>query len=68
MSHMLIQVDAFTTTPFRGNAASECLLEHCMPDRWLREVAAEMNLTKTAFLLPQDDCYRLRTRDAIPVI
>ncbi len=60
MAHRLIQVDAFTSKPFRGNPAAVCLLEAAMPDSWLQEVAAEMNLSETAFLLPEDDCFRLR--------
>jgi PhzF family phenazine biosynthesis protein len=53
-------VDAFTDRPFAGNPAAVCLLSQMPPDAWLQQVAAEMNLSETAFLLPQADGYRLR--------
>ena len=58
---LLLQVDAFTSTPFRGNPAAVCLLDRERPDAWLQNVAAEMNLSETAFLLPRgDDGFVLR--------
>lgn len=48
----LYVVDAFTATPFRGNPASVCLLEHELPDATLRSIAAEMKHSETAFALP----------------
>jgi PhzF family phenazine biosynthesis protein len=56
----LYQVDAFTSEIFHGNPAAVCLLEKEMPDSWLQAVAAEMNLSETAFLRKQDDGYQLR--------
>ncbi len=56
----LYQVDAFTDQPFRGNPAAVCLLDRPRPDEWMQAVAAEMNLSETAFLLPEADGYRLR--------
>ncbi|MER6946577.1 PhzF family phenazine biosynthesis isomerase [Nonomuraea sp. NPDC000554] len=44
-------VDAFTDSPFQGNPAAVCLLESSAPDTWMQAVAAEMNLSETAFLL-----------------
>lgn len=46
--------------PFAGNPAAVCLLEKAQSDEWLRQVAQEMNLSETAFLLPQDDGFSLR--------
>lgn len=60
MALRLIQVDAFTNQPFAGNPAAVCLLTEAMPDAWLQQVAAEMNLSETAFLLEEHDGYRLR--------
>jgi len=60
MGLMLVQVDAFTSEPFAGNPAAVCLLREERPDRWLQAVAAEMNLSETAFLLPRQDGYGLR--------
>lgn len=43
-------VDAFTDKPFTGNPAAVCVLGHDRPDEWMRSVAAEMNLSETAFI------------------
>jgi PhzF family phenazine biosynthesis protein len=56
----LLQIDAFTSTPFRGNPAAVCLLDRERDARWMQDVAAEMNLSETAFLLPRDDGHSLR--------
>ena len=56
----LIQVDAFTSEPFRGNPAAVCFLDRERDDAWMRNVAAEMNLAETAFLLPRGDGWSLR--------
>jgi predicted PhzF superfamily epimerase YddE/YHI9 len=53
-------VDAFTDRPFAGNPAAVCLLDGPRDDGWLQRVAAEMNLSETAFLLPKGDSFRLR--------
>lgn len=60
MKLALYQVDAFTSTPFKGNPAAVCLLQEPMPDVWMASVAREMNLSETAFLLPEADGFRLR--------
>lgn len=56
----IVQIDAFTSRPFTGNPAAVCLLEEAPPDYILQDVAREMNLSETAFLLPQEDGYDLR--------
>ena len=53
-------VDSFTGEKFRGNPAGVCLLEQDMPDHWMQKVAAEMNLSETAFLLKDKDNFKLR--------
>ncbi|QJX00310.1 PhzF family phenazine biosynthesis protein [Frigoriglobus tundricola] len=45
-------VDAFTDTPFAGNPAAVCLLDHWPVDTWLQLIGREMNLSETAFLVP----------------
>jgi PhzF family phenazine biosynthesis protein len=50
----LYKVDAFTDHPFSGNPAAVCLLVEDMPDDTMRAVAAEMNLSETAFVGPAD--------------
>ena len=56
----LIQIDAFTDQPFRGNPAAVCLLDGERDADWMQHVAAEMNLSETAFLLRRDDGWSLR--------
>lgn len=43
-------VDAFTNKPFKGNPAAVCLLEHELSDDLYQVIAAEMNLSDTAFI------------------
>ncbi len=54
------QVDAFTDQPFAGNPAAVCILEQPQDDSWMQSVAAEMNLSETAFLLAENDGFGLR--------
>lgn len=56
----LFQVDAFASKPFEGNPAAVCLLDGPRPDEWMQHVAAEMNLSETAFPLAEGDGFRLR--------
>jgi predicted PhzF superfamily epimerase YddE/YHI9 len=53
-------VDAFTDRPFSGNPAAVCLPPAWPADSWLQQVAAEMNLSETAFVVPNDDRFDLR--------
>ncbi|XP_066475895.1 phenazine biosynthesis-like domain-containing protein [Tiliqua scincoides] len=58
MRFPLFIVDAFTDQPFRGNPAAICLLEDELEEVWYQKIAAEMNLSETAFirkLHPTDD-------------
>ncbi|HEY9375270.1 PhzF family phenazine biosynthesis protein [Streptomyces sp.] len=45
-------VDAFTDRPFAGNPAGVLLLDSFPDDHWLQKVAAEVNLSETAFAHP----------------
>lgn len=56
----IYQVDAFTDRIFTGNPAGVCILDKPMDERWMRNVAMEMNLSETAFLQRQEDGFRLR--------
>ena len=49
------QVDAFADAPFTGNPAAVMLLETWLPDAVLQAIAAENNLSETAFLVPCPD-------------
>lgn len=63
----ILQVDAFTAVPFRGNPAAVCILDadreahrethpgRPRDDGWMAAVAAEMNLSETAYVTARDD-------------
>ena len=56
----LYQVDAFTSQLFKGNPAAVCPLERWLPDETLQAIAAENNLSETAFFVPNGEHYALR--------
>jgi PhzF family phenazine biosynthesis protein len=60
MRLMITQVDAFTDIPFAGNPAAVCILPEARDEKWMRDVAREMNLSETAFLVKQAEGYDLR--------
>ena len=60
MSVPIFQVDAFTAKPFAGNPAAVCLLKEESEADWMQSVAAETNLSETAFLTPQKNGFGLR--------
>ncbi|MCB9979594.1 MAG: PhzF family phenazine biosynthesis protein [Rhodospirillales bacterium] len=45
------QVDAFTKEPFKGNPAAVFVLEDALTDSLMQNIAIEMNLSETAFIL-----------------
>jgi PhzF family phenazine biosynthesis protein len=56
----IFTVDAFANKPFSGNPAAVCMLDENKDDGWLLSVAAEMNLSETAFLHKAESGYNLR--------
>jgi PhzF family phenazine biosynthesis protein len=56
----ILQIDAFTDRPFAGNPAAVCLLAAPATEAWMQDVAREMNLAETAFLVPRPDGFDLR--------
>jgi len=56
----LFGIDAFTSRPFSGNPAAVCVLASPADPAWMQALAAEMNLSETAFLWPEGDAWRLR--------
>jgi len=56
----MYQVDAFTSTLFSGNPAAVCLLDEWLEERVLQGIAAENNLSETAFLVRNARGYDLR--------
>lgn len=53
-------VDAFTSRRFAGNPAAVCLLAKAHPAKWMQAIAAELNLSETAFVVPMARGLQLR--------
>jgi PhzF family phenazine biosynthesis protein len=51
----IVQVDAFTPTPYTGNPAAVCVLNAPRDEEWMAAIALEMNLSETAFVVPEAD-------------
>src|ERR1039457_3389406 len=60
MSIPYYQVDTFTSRVFSGNPAGVCLLADWLPDALLQSIAAENNLSETAFVIQRDSLCPLR--------
>lgn len=60
MGQTIYQVDAFTNKPFAGNPAAVCILPQERDERWMQDLASEMNVSETAFLVRARDGYNLR--------
>ncbi|MDX9861755.1 MAG: PhzF family phenazine biosynthesis protein [Rhodospirillales bacterium] len=60
MKLALFQIDAFTNSVFSGNPAAVCPLDAWLPDAQMQRIAAENNLSETAFFVPVGDEFELR--------
>ena len=60
MELSLYQIDAFTDQVFKGNPAAVCPLESWLSDSDLQAIAAENNLSETAFYIPLVSGFHLR--------
>ena len=60
MKQKIYQIDAFANTLFEGNPAMVCPLDEWISDELMQQIAAENNLSETAFFVPKDDTYHLR--------
>ena len=60
MAIPLFVVDAFTDKPFKGNPAAVCPLEHWLDESRMQAIAAENNLSETAFLVRAGAAWELR--------
>ena len=60
MTMPIYQVDAFTLGPFSGNPAAVCPLDAWLDDDTMQNIAAENNLSETAFIVAQENGYDLR--------
>ncbi len=56
----IYQVDAFTEQPFQGNPAGVCILQEKLDKKLMQNIAREMNLAETAFLIKNGEEYNLR--------
>lgn len=54
------QIDAFTDHPFAGNPAAVVPLQAWLDETLMQAIAAENNLSETAFFVPQGEAYGLR--------
>ncbi len=54
------QIDAFTSSLFSGNPAGVCLLDNWLEDATMLAIAAENNLSETAFLVPSNENYKIK--------
>ncbi len=60
MEITLYQIDAFANNVFEGNPAAICPLEEWLPDKLMQKIAAENNLSETAYFVPEASGYRIR--------
>ena len=60
MSLPVVQVDAFSSTPYGGNPAAVCVLDEELPDALMQAIAREMNLSETAFAVRRGEVFGLR--------
>ena len=60
MTIRLLQVDTFTDRVLGGNPAAVCPLDAWLDEATMQTIAAENNLSETAFLVPEGEGYRLR--------
>ncbi len=60
MKLSIYQVDAFASRPFEGNPAAVCPLDAWLDDDVMQSIAAENNLSETAFFVPEGDGFAIR--------
>lgn len=60
MQLTLYQIDAFAARAFEGNPAAVCPLREWLPDDLMQSIAAENNLSETAFFVPAPGGYHIR--------
>jgi PhzF family phenazine biosynthesis protein len=60
IKNIVYQVDSFTSEPFKGNPAGVCFLNQQIDEIRMQQIAAEMNLSETAFVFADGDGYEIR--------
>ena len=53
-------LDAFSSMLFHGNQAAVCVLDEWLPEKLMMDIAAENNLSETAFAVKAAEGYDLR--------
>ncbi len=56
----IYQIDAFASKLFEGNPAAVCPLDAWLPDEVMQHIAAENNLSETAFFVPKGNGFHIR--------
>ena len=56
----IYQIDAFSSDVFKGNPAAVCPLSEWLPPETMQSIAAENNLSETAFFVPKGNDYSIR--------
>jgi len=64
----IYQVDSFTRNPFSGNPAGVCIVNRFPSDDLMQKLAAEMNLSETAFAVPDGPEGRYQLRWFTPAV
>lgn len=57
---ILYQVDAFTDQAFKGNPAGVMFVDDTVTDSWMQQMAAEMNLSETAYVISRGNAFDIR--------
>ncbi len=60
LNRIIYHVDAFTSEPFKGNPAGVCFVEKGTSAEWMQKIAAELNLSETAFIVPGKERSEIR--------
>ena len=60
MNITIYQIDAFANKVFAGNPAAVCPLDHWLSDKIMQKIAAENNLSETAFFVEKDNIFYIR--------
>jgi len=56
----IYQVDSFTEVPFKGNPAGVMIVDKDFDGIRMQDIAMEMNLSETAFVIPEENCFEIR--------
>ncbi len=57
---LIYQVDSFTDTPFKGNPAGVMIVDKGFETNRMQNIAMEMNLSETAFVIPSENFFEIR--------